>query len=144
MRGRENGQQLEKSKGDYTNTITSVTKDNLVAIGDYRYDEGLRIRKNGIAPTVRSEYKSQDHSKSALLIRDARIRRLTPLECERLQGFPDNWTELGVEDNWTDKDLDWIEISDTQRYKMCGNAVTVNVVEAVMKRLINDKGKICE
>ena len=48
-----------------------------------------------------------------------RIRRLTPLECERLQGFPDNWT-VG---------------SDTQRYKQCGNAVTVNVVEAVMRGL---------
>jgi len=51
-----------------------------------------------------------------------RIRRLTPLECERLQGFPDNWT-AGE--------------SDTQRYKMCGNAVTVNTVQAVMERLFN-------
>ena len=51
-----------------------------------------------------------------------KIRRLTPIECERLQGFPDNWTEGE---------------SDSQRYKMCGNAVTVNVVEAVMTRLLN-------
>lgn len=49
-----------------------------------------------------------------------RIRRLTPLECERLQGFPDGWTE---------------GVSDTQRYKQLGNAVTVNVVEAIVKRL---------
>jgi DNA (cytosine-5)-methyltransferase 1 len=49
-----------------------------------------------------------------------RIRRLTPLECERLQGFPDGWT-TGA--------------SDSQRYKMLGNAVTVNVVEAIMQRL---------
>ena len=49
------------------------------------------------------------------------IRRLTPTEAERLQGFPDAWT-LG---------------SDTQRYKQCGNAVTVNVVQAVMQRLSN-------
>ena len=55
-----------------------------------------------------------------------RIRRLTPLECERLQGFPDNFTKY---------DQDGNEISDTQRYKMCGNAVTVNVVEAVMTNL---------
>lgn len=52
-----------------------------------------------------------------------RIRRLTPVECERLQGFPDNWT-VG---------------SDTQRYKQCGNAVTVNVVEAVIANLREDK-----
>ena len=49
-----------------------------------------------------------------------RIRRLTPIECERLQSFPDNWTE---------------GVSDTQRYKQMGNAVTVNVVEAIAKRL---------
>jgi DNA (cytosine-5)-methyltransferase 1 len=48
-----------------------------------------------------------------------RIRRLTPKECERLQGFPDNWT-IG---------------SDTQRYKQCGNAVTVDVVEYIAKEL---------
>ncbi|HKZ38571.1 MAG TPA: DNA cytosine methyltransferase, partial [Chryseolinea sp.] len=48
---------------------------------------------------------------------NGRIRRLTPLECERLQGFPDGWTE---------------GVSDTQRYKMLGNAVTVNVVEEII------------
>jgi len=47
------------------------------------------------------------------------IRRLTPMECERLQGFPDNWTE---------------GISNTQRYKCLGNAVTVNVIEAIMSK----------
>lgn len=48
-----------------------------------------------------------------------RIRKLTPKECERLQGFPDDWT-VG---------------SDTQRYKQCGNAVTVPVVEYIAKEL---------
>ncbi len=49
------------------------------------------------------------------------IRRLTPLECERLQGFPDNWTE---------------GFSDTQRYQMMGNAVAVNVIKAIAEKLI--------
>ena len=53
------------------------------------------------------------------------IRRFTPLECERLQGFLDNWTQYGTEG----------VISDTQRYKMCGNAVTVDVVKAVGERI---------
>jgi len=48
------------------------------------------------------------------------VRRLTPLECERLQGFPDGWTE---------------GISDTQRYRCLGNAVTVPVVEYILERL---------
>jgi len=50
-----------------------------------------------------------------------KIRRLTPLECERLQGFPDNWTQ---------------GISDSQRYKCCGNAVTVNVIREIVKNLL--------
>lgn len=49
-----------------------------------------------------------------------RIRRLTPLECERLQGYPDGWTE---------------GLSDTQRYKCLGNAVTVNVIDAIVRRM---------
>lgn len=51
-----------------------------------------------------------------------RIRKLTPTECERLQGFPDGWTEGA---------------SDTQRYKMIGNAVTTNVISHISGRLYN-------
>ena len=57
---------------------------------------------------------------------DNKIRRLTPIECERLQGFPDDWTKNGTELG---------TISDSQRYKMCGNAVTVNVVKDVAERI---------
>jgi DNA (cytosine-5)-methyltransferase 1 len=57
------------------------------------------------------------------------IRRLTPTECERLQGFPDGWTEFGRFEGLTK------EISDTQRYKCLGNAVTTNVIAAIMARI---------
>lgn len=57
---------------------------------------------------------------------DGVIRRLTPMECERLQAFPDNWTAEGTAG----------PISDTQRYKMCGNAVTTTVIEAVFQRIL--------
>ncbi len=60
-----------------------------------------------------------------------RIRRLTPVECERLQGFPDNWTEYGI-----DPHDNLIEISNTQRYKCIGNAVTTTVVRAIMEKLL--------
>jgi len=52
------------------------------------------------------------------------IRRLTPKECERLQGFPDDWTE---------------GVSDTQRYKQCGNAVTTKVIKSIVEQLIGGK-----
>lgn len=55
-----------------------------------------------------------------------RIRKLTPLECWRLQGFPDEAHEA----------VKAAGISDSQRYKQAGNAVTVNVIEAIGERLI--------
>lgn len=58
-----------------------------------------------------------------------RIRRLTPIECERLQGFPDNHTEYGIYDGEVKK------MSNTQRYKQCGNAVTVDVVQAIAEKI---------
>jgi DNA (cytosine-5)-methyltransferase 1 len=62
-----------------------------------------------------------NHSGMTIIRTPQGDRRLTPTECERLQGFPDGWT-AGV--------------SDTQRYKQCGNAVTVNVVRDVARRLL--------
>lgn len=59
-----------------------------------------------------------------------RIRCLTPRECERLQGFPDDFTKYGINEKG-----EKVEISDTQRYRMMGNAVTVNVVEFIARRL---------
>lgn len=73
--------------------------------------------KDGISPTLDVAAGGNRQPK---ITEDARIRRLTPRECERLQGFPDDWT-AGE--------------SDTQRYKMCGNAVTVNVAQAVSREL---------
>lgn len=55
-----------------------------------------------------------------------RIRKLTPLECWRLQGFPDEAHDA----------VESAGISDSQRYKQAGNAVTVNVIEAIGERLI--------
>lgn len=62
------------------------------------------------------------------------IRRITEIECERLQGFEDNWTKYGI---YEDKNgIESVkEVPKTQRYKMCGNAVTVKVVEEIVKRL---------
>lgn len=65
-------------------------------------------------------------AKTGLYKINSRIRKLMPIECERLQGFPDDWTKYGA---------DGEEISDTQRYKCCGNAVTVNVVVAIFNEL---------
>jgi len=123
----ENNKTFQQS--EITSTITTThthgTSFNMsYVVGDFRFDEGIRIRKNNITPTINGTMKGQDISTSILLFPkveiDKKIRRLTEVECERLQGFPDNWTE---------------GISSTQRYKCLGNAVTVNVVYEIAKNL---------
>ena len=58
---------------------------------------------------------------------ESTVRRLTPVECERLQGFPDSWTKF---------DADGKEMADSHRYKQMGNAVAVPVVSWLIKRLM--------
>lgn len=64
-----------------------------------------------------------------LQITEKEAQYLMEIECERLQGFPDNWTQYG-DYNGTIK-----SIARTQRYKLIGNAVTVDIVELIAKRL---------
>ena len=73
--------------------------------------------EKGLSPTLNT---AQGGNRQPLVPSKSVIRRLTPTECERLQGFPDNWTE---------------GVSDTQRYKTLGNAVTVNVIREIISRL---------
>ena len=76
---------------------------------------GLR---GGVAPTL-SLFDSGDVRATTIVSTDT-VRRLTPIECERLQGFPDNWTDGQA---------------DSHRYKQTGNAVAVPVVEWIVGRI---------
>jgi len=87
-----------------------------IATGINMPSRGPEPRKDMLASTIKVS-----HPNPIMEITDeVRIRRLTPVECERLQGFPDGWTE---------------GVSDTQRYKCLGNAVTVNVIEFLGHKL---------
>lgn len=81
------------------------------------------FNKGGLrdAPCLRSSSFEQNE----LLSDGVLIRRMTPIEGERLQGFPDDWTKYGMFDAGIKV------ISNTQRYKMTGNAVSVVVAEAI-------------
>ncbi len=57
------------------------------------------------------------------------VRRLTPTECERLQGFPDGWTDV--------PDFDGKPMSDAQRYKQLGNSMAVPVMRWIGKRMLD-------
>ena len=60
------------------------------------------------------------------------VRRLTPLECERLQGYPDGWTDIG---KWTDSKGKTHECSDSARYKALGNSIALPPWRFVLSRL---------
>lgn len=64
---------------------------------------------------------AQSHHAQLFIAQTPTVRRLTPVECERLQGFPDNWTD---------------NQADSNRYKQMGNAVAVPVVEWIIKRMV--------
>ena len=88
--------------------------------GRQPYQQNRVFDVRGISPAL-----TRHNSNYAI----SRMRRLTEIECERLQGFPDNWTQYG-DYNGTIK-----PIAKTQRYKLIGNAVTVDIVELIAKRL---------
>lgn len=60
------------------------------------------------------------------------VRRLTPLECERLQGYPDGWTDIG---EWVDSSGKKRQTSDAARYKALGNSIALPPWKWVLKRL---------
>lgn len=122
-RAREDGSGQPVIKYNYSQKSINETleKENL-SPNDIKALDLYNKKAKDDSPTL-----LEPHHNSLRLYERGAVRRLTPIECERLQGFPDDWTKYGVSG----------EISDTQRYKMCGNAVTVDVVRAVGERIIN-------
>lgn len=60
------------------------------------------------------------------------VRRFTPMECERLQGFPDHWTDIG---EWRDSKGKLRKPSDSPRYKACGNSIALPFWDFLAKRI---------
>ena len=116
-------------------------------IADYRTDEGLRIRSDNVSPCLNSVKASETEPSwmppLTMEIDQTKIRRLTPNECERRQGFSTRNDDGTWDDGWTSTgmvDGEVVNLSDTQRYKMCGNAVTVPVVRAIAAKILMTKG----
>ncbi len=142
IRGRYNAdgstsQKLEINNTGKTNTLTTVQKDNVVVRATVQAN--AEHTYNGKVPTLTasmgtgggnvplltdsetaSQYKGKYIDKNDRL----EYRKLTPLECERLQTFPDNWTDC---------------VSNTQRYKALGNAWTVDVIAHIFECITGRK-----
>tara|TARA_R110002020_G_scaffold216534_3_gene424331 strand:- start:260 stop:1402 length:1143 start_codon:yes stop_codon:yes gene_type:complete len=127
-------QQLELRSDDKTNSLTTVQKDNVVVtVPELKSAFGACIQvgeadlkghdiikrvysRKGKAPTLTT--MGGGHREPKVIVDELTWRKLTPLECERLQTVPDGYTE---------------GVSNTQRYKMLGNGWTVDVVAHILK-----------
>lgn len=89
-----------------------------------------RLTEN-LSGTLQTRSESLNFTNPALVPKgsDYVIRRLTPLECERLQGFPDDWTRIP----WKGKPAE--ECPDTLRYRCCGNSMAVPVMRWLGERI---------
>lgn len=94
----------------------AVTDDETIVFHPHRTD-GFRLQGETI--NTLTAFMGTGGLNTPMVSTSA-VRRITPMECERLQGFPDNWTEGQA---------------DSHRYKQMGNAVTVNVISWLGKRL---------
>jgi len=112
------------------NTVGSLTSRDFKGIGS-TIDDKIIIDPNAIGePRIYTKTTpTLNTSQRQPCINQNGLRRLTPTEYERLQGFPDGWTNC---------------LSDTQRYKTLGNAVTVNVIEWIGKRIANKEAEKCD
>lgn len=121
----ERWEESEKS-GTLTCFDTGESRANeLVVFSKETYNTGenascsMGIESEDLAPTVRADTHPSGVAYKALRWI---VRRLTPTECERLQGFPDGWTDIG---EWTDSKGKRHKPADSPRYKALGNSIAL-------------------
>ena len=123
----QGGDSINVEKADIAPTLRAETHGNLPVVCTYtatsfgQYAEGVgTLKANG------GDLGGGSETIVAYLARSFGLRRLTPTECERIQGFPDDWTAWGA---------DGEGISDSQRYRALGNSVAVPCVEFVLSNI---------
>lgn len=118
-----NGRQNPVTRKNIAGTLDTNSRTNAVfsASSFGGYSEGCG--------TLRSSGGDNGYGSENLTVQKSRVRRLTPLECERLQGFPDNWTRI----SWRGKQPE--QCPDGPRYKAIGNSMAVPVMRWIGERI---------
>lgn len=147
------GKRIARSGGDCDGQIvpcnhhSDPTKDTYVPVISnaltQQYGHGAEKHEQGVAQRLvatgdaiahcvtRHQIKGGDPTTDNYAICETGVRRLTPIEVERLQGFPDNFTAIGVDEKGNE-----VQMADSPRYSMLGNAVSVNVAEWIGRRIV--------
>ena len=133
-RGNGDGMTAPTLTGDHQNRVTDYTAICVQKqlFSRQRHDE---YKEGSLCSTISArDYKSATDLVVDSVDSEYVVRRLTPLECERLQGFPDGWTDIG---NYIDTNGKKKKSSDTARYKALGNSIALPPWRWVLKRLCN-------
>ena len=85
------------------------------------------MTQDGTSTTLTSQEKERQ-----IIGMESIVRRLTPMECERLQGFPDGWTDIG---EWTDTKGKKHQTADSARYKALGNSIALPFWKVLARRI---------
>lgn len=121
-RGNGDGQTASTITGDHENRVTDYTAVAVGLSSNYEAEHdifhSLRCHASGGCSEHVLQYRT--------------VRRLTPLECERLQGYPDGWTDIG---EWTDSKGKKHRAADTPRYKALGNSIALPYWKVLLKRI---------
>jgi DNA (cytosine-5)-methyltransferase 3A len=111
---------IELREDEKCGTLTSVQKDNMVVQLTDRHKANLRDQSEKAHCLTSTNYKGSQANGTTLVETEMRIRKLTPIECERLQSLPDNYTE---------------GVAKTHRYKCLGNAFNVEVIRHILNAI---------
>lgn len=101
-------------------------------------------RRHGYEPfgdaceTVQAKYGTGGGNTPIVMKQNTVVRRLTPLECERLQGYPDHWTDIG---EWTDSKGKKHKDADSPRYKALGNSIALPFWAWMAERMLKELGE---
>ena len=135
-----NGDITPKASEDVSVTLRSQQGGEGVGVAFTASDRSNKAAWEGeISGTINCQMNSETSNLQMGVRENLTVRRLTPIECERLQGFPDNWTskkmEVVLEGNEWKATGKVLKQADGPRYKQMGNAVTVNVAEWIGKQI---------
>ena len=102
-------------------------------------DSRVKIREDGVCQTLNGRMGTWGGNTPMCMKNstNAVVRRLTPLECERLQGYPDGWTDIG---EWTDSKGKKHKEADSPRYKALGNSIALPYWEWLAKKVATSLG----
>lgn len=111
-------------------TLNAQEKERPIVFDKEMYNSGvgmtgeMQAREDDVSPTVRADAHPSGVCRTAI------VRRLTPVECERLQGMPDDWSKYGINEKG-----EVYELPDSARYRLQGNGVATPFWRYLLKRI---------